>query len=74
RPGAIQPLRGIRSATPMYNFFITFFKPLFFIMNRLFPNSITDTTRIGLAMIKSHQLGFEGTHLTPKDINNLATR
>ncbi|MEM6345808.1 MAG: NAD-dependent epimerase/dehydratase family protein [Bacteroidota bacterium] len=74
RPGAIQPLRGIRSATPMYNFFITLFKPLFPLMKWMFPNSITDTTRIGHAMINSHKLGFAKPHLTPKDINDLATQ
>lgn len=74
RPGAIQPLRGIRSATPMYNFFITLFKPLFFIMKHLFPNAVTDTTRIGVAMIKSHQQGFEKPHINTKDINILAAR
>lgn len=74
RPGAIQPLRGIRSATPIYNFFITIFKPLFFIMKRFFPHFVTDTTRIGHAMIKSHQIGFEKAHINTKDINILAAR
>ncbi|MFK7921969.1 MAG: NAD-dependent epimerase/dehydratase family protein [Bacteroidia bacterium] len=74
RPGAIQPLRGIRSATAMYNIAITIFKPFFFIMKRFFPDSITDTTKIGHAMIKSHKLGFEKSHLHTKDINLLAAR
>lgn len=74
RPGFIQPMRGIRSATPLYNVLYTIFKPLYPILKRLFGNSITNTTAIGLAMIKVQQQGFEKPHLHTKDINLLAAR
>ena len=72
RPGGIIPLRGIKSRTPMYQFMLTYFLWMLKLIQWINPNSITDTTRIGLAMINSHKKGTDGTILMPKDINALA--
>lgn len=72
RPGGIIPKRGVKSRTPMYQFFITTFGWLLHVIHWISPNSITDTERIGKAMIQSHLQGFPKQILTPKDINTLA--
>ncbi|MEL6841919.1 MAG: aminotransferase class IV [Bacteroidota bacterium] len=72
RPGYIQPQRGIRSATPLYNAMYVIFKPLYPIMKAIFGKAITSTTELGQAMIKAHRLGSEKAHLHTPDINELA--
>lgn len=72
RPGAILPLRGIKSRTKAYQFMYDYFTWLLKTIQVFSPNAITDTTRIGKAMIHAHTKGTDGTLLTPKDINALA--
>ncbi|MEZ4720969.1 MAG: epimerase [Flavobacteriales bacterium] len=72
RPGLILPLRGIQSRTASYQMFYYYLKGLLRLICYLFPNSTTDTTKIGLAMINSHLRGYEKRILDPKDINMLA--
>lgn len=74
RPGAIIPLRGIRSRTASYQFMYDYFMWLLKIIKAISPNAITDTTKIGLAMIHAHTHGQDKSILTPKDINELAGR
>ncbi|MFY0674030.1 MAG: NAD-dependent epimerase/dehydratase family protein [Bacteroidia bacterium] len=74
RPGAIQPLRGIKSKTPLYQFFLVIFKPIWPILKLLFGKNITDTTRIGKAMINSIYKEFDKVHLENPQINSLATK
>jgi uncharacterized protein YbjT (DUF2867 family) len=72
RPGFIQPMRGIKSSTKMYNTMYTLIKPLMPVLKLLFPKSITNTDRVGKAMINSVTIGYDKTHLDNQDINKLA--
>jgi hypothetical protein len=72
RPGIIIPRRGIKSRTKSYQTIYNLFGWLLKLLEKKSPNSITDTTKIGLAMINTHLKGADKTILTPKDINQLA--
>jgi len=71
RPGYIQPLKGIKSATNWYSIIYAVFKPVYILLKH-FPSSATNTINIGKAMIKV----TEGNHpikiLNNKEINELA--
>lgn len=68
RPGTIIPLRGIKSKTRLYQFFYDYFLWLIKIMKGLFPQSIVNTTQIGLAMINITLHGYQKRILAPSDI------
>ncbi|MEP4533211.1 MAG: NAD-dependent epimerase/dehydratase family protein [Cyclobacteriaceae bacterium] len=68
RPGAIIPLRGIKSKTKLYQFFYDYFMWLLRLMKKLSPNSIVNTTQLGLAMINVSLNSFEKKILRPADI------
>lgn len=68
RPGAIFPLRGIKSKTKSYQFMYDYFTWLLKGIKAISPNSIVNTTQIGLAMINSVLRGYDKSILTPKDI------
>lgn len=68
RPGFIEPLKGIKSKTPLYQFVYTIFKPLFFIL-RNFENIATNTEVLGKAMFLVVQKGYTTKILESKDIN-----
>lgn len=72
RPGAIIPLRGIKSKTKLYQFFYDYFMWLIKLMKFLSPNSIVNTTQIGLSMIKVTQDGFQKSIVDPKEIIDLS--
>lgn len=72
RPGLIIPRRGIQSRTPGYRIAYTWLGWLLKIIQRLAPDSITDTSRLGQAMINAHLKPVGKSILTPKDINALA--
>ena len=72
RPGFIQPMRGIKSSTKMYNTMYSIIKPLMPLLKFLFPKSITNTDRVGKAMINSVTKGYPKTHLDNHDINQLS--
>jgi uncharacterized protein YbjT (DUF2867 family) len=74
RPGAIIPLRGIKSRTNLYQFFYDYFMWLLKLVKRISPDSVTDTTKMGLAMINAHLKGAKKNILEPKDINELAEK
>lgn len=59
RPGFIQPLRGVRSSTPLYNVLYRVAGPLFPLLRRLFPRQVTTTVRVGRAMIRVAAEGHE---------------
>ncbi|MEL7342309.1 MAG: NAD-dependent epimerase/dehydratase family protein, partial [Bacteroidota bacterium] len=52
RPGYIQPQRGIRSATPLYNAMYVIFKPLYPILKAIFGKAITSTTELDHRLTK----------------------
>lgn len=72
RPGVIRPLRGIASRTPLYNTAYVIIKPLWPLLTALFGNSITDTTKIGKAMINVTIKGSDKQYFENPEINKLA--
>ena len=72
RPGAIIPLRGIKSRTKLYQFIYNYFMWLVKLVKLIAPNSVVNTTQIGLAMINASLKGYNKTILTPKDIIELS--
>jgi len=68
RPGMIIPLRGIKSRTKSYQFMYDYFMWLVKFIKAVSPNSVVDTSQIGLAMINSLLKGYDKKVLTPKDI------
>lgn len=74
RPGLILPLRGITSSTRLYQFFFDYFMWLIKLVQWISPNSVTDTTHIGQAMINAHLHHSEREVLDPIDINLLAAK
>ncbi|MEO1098643.1 MAG: epimerase [Bacteroidota bacterium] len=74
RPGAIIPLRGIKSRTRLYQFVYDYFMWLVRLMKWLAPNSVVNTTQIGLAMINATQNGYDKQVIRPKDIIILAEK
>jgi len=72
RPGMIIPLRGIKSRTKSYQFMYDYFMWLVKLVKVISPNSVVNTTQIGLAMINSIIFGYEKKILHPKDIIELA--
>jgi hypothetical protein len=71
RPGFIQPMKGIRSRTGIYNFLYFFFKPFYFIL-KSFRNFVTNTESMGKAMIYIARDGYAKNILECSDINILA--
>jgi uncharacterized protein YbjT (DUF2867 family) len=74
RPGMIIPLRGIKSRTKSYQFMYDFFMWLVKAIKFLSPNSVVNTTQIGLAMINSLLHGSDKKVLSPKDMIVLAQK
>ncbi len=72
RPGAIIPLRGIKSRTRLYQFVYDYFMWLVKLIKFLSPNSVVNTTQIGLAMINVTMKGHEKKVIRPKDIIDLS--
>ncbi|MGB5816915.1 MAG: epimerase, partial [Thermoanaerobaculia bacterium] len=72
RPGYIQPLKGIRSKTRLYQTFYTLGRPLYPALKTLFPSLVTTTEKVGLAMIEVGLHGYARPLLENRDINALA--
>ncbi|MFT4526841.1 MAG: hypothetical protein ACI85F_003021 [Bacteroidia bacterium] len=73
RPGAIRPMRGIKSKTPLYQNMYTVIKPFWGIFELVMGNGLTNTTRIGKAMINAVAKGADITHLENPEINELGS-
>lgn len=69
RPGFVQPMKGVRSATTLYRVLYTVTSPLFPILRRLFPGNVTTTVAIGRAMLRIATEGFPKRILETGDIN-----
>jgi uncharacterized protein YbjT (DUF2867 family) len=69
RPGLIIPLHGIRSRTGWYNTFYAVATPLYPILRKIFPNSITTTEQLARAMIAVASNGSAKRVLETPDIN-----
>jgi uncharacterized protein YbjT (DUF2867 family) len=68
RPGAIQPLHGIKSKTRLYRAAYVVMGPLFPILKRLFPKYVISTEQVGRAMIAVAKHGASTTLLENRDI------
>jgi uncharacterized protein YbjT (DUF2867 family) len=71
RPGAIQPMHGIRSKTRFYQTFYTVLNPIFPFLKSTFPQYITSTEDLGRAMLRVAKHGYPRPILETKDINTL---
>lgn len=74
RPGAILPLRGIKSRTKSYQFLYDYFTWLVKLIKAISPNSVVSTTQIGMAMINSMTISYDKKVLRPKDMIILAKK
>ena len=68
RPGAIQPLHGIRSKTRAYRLFYGLTGPLLTLLRHLAPQSILTTDSLGRAMITIGRRGAGKTILESRDL------
>jgi uncharacterized protein YbjT (DUF2867 family) len=71
RPGAIQPMHGIRSKTRLYQIFYTILNPILPLLKKTFPQYITTTEQLGRAMLQVAKNGFPRPILESKDIDIL---
>jgi uncharacterized protein YbjT (DUF2867 family) len=72
RPGAIQPLHGIRSKTRLYRWAYVVAAPLFPIWKRLSSDAVITTEEVGRAMIAAAKHGADKPLLENRDIAALA--
>ena len=70
RPAFIQPMKGIRSRTKLYNILYDVFKPFYFILKH-FDGYVTNTETFGKAMILAVLNGYEKNILENRDINKI---
>ena len=68
RPGFIQPMRGIKSKTALYQGIYNIISPLYGLLRRL-PKYVTTTVVIGKAMIRVAMDGYDKKVLESIDIN-----
>ncbi len=69
RPGFVQPMKGVRSATRLYRLLYGVALPLFPVLRRLSPGNVTTTTTIGRAMLRIASDGWPKRILETRDIN-----
>ncbi|HEV8582496.1 MAG TPA: epimerase [Thermoanaerobaculia bacterium] len=72
RPGYIQPRKGVRSKTLLYQAFYTVLGPLYPLLKRVMPRHVTATENVGRAMIEVAAKGYSKRILENPDINALA--
>lgn len=72
RPGYVQPVKGVRSRTRLYRAAYAVLAPLFPVLDRVAPDHVTTTERLGRALIRVARDGAARTHLENADINALA--
>ncbi len=68
RPGYIQPLHGIASSTRLTRVLYAVMGPLYPLWKRLFPNYVTTTEQLGLAMIHVAKHGAPKRILENQDL------
>ena len=71
RPGAIQPLHGIRSKTAWVQAVYTATWPLWSVLRRISPRLVTSTEQVGRAMIHVARAGYPRKVLEMEDINSI---
>lgn len=71
RPGGIQPLHGVRSKTAWLQAIYNVTGPLWCLLVRIAPNSVTTTEKLGRAMIRVVRNGYPKPILETPDINRV---
>ena len=71
RPGFIQPMKGVRSKTRLYQALYTVVSPLYPILKRIFPRQLTTSQVLGRAMIRIAASGYPKSIIDIPDINEL---
>lgn len=71
RPGAIRPLHGITSRTPLYRMLYRVMWPFLPLLKAISPDSLTTTEQLGRAMIHAALDGAPKAVLEMRDINRL---
>lgn len=71
RPGAIQPMHGVRSKTVSYRLIYTLSRPLLPVLRWAFPSAILTTEEIGRAMLMVARRGSPARILESNDIRSL---
>lgn len=69
RPGAVQPVHGVVSKTPIYRFAYRAIGVLLPLVKMVAPNLVTASDQMGRAMIRVAKNGYPKTILEPADIN-----
>ena len=72
RPGYIQPMKGIKSKTQLYQALYRLFSWLYPVFEQVLPNQVTTTEKLGQAMIAVALRGHPDSIVNTPDINNLA--
>ena len=72
RPGIIEPLKGVRSKTRLYQAFYTAARPVFPLLRLVLGDALTTTVAVGRAMIRLALQGDARRVLETRDINRLA--
>lgn len=72
RPAMIQALHGIKSRTRLYNVLYPVISPLLMVTKRISPRFVTDTDRVGRAMLHVAHEGYPKKVLENGDINDAA--
>lgn len=71
RPGGILPPPTIRSKTKLYQVIYDITRPLFPLLQRMFPNSVTTSQQLGQAMIRAVRSGYAKPIIESSDINKM---
>jgi uncharacterized protein YbjT (DUF2867 family) len=71
RIGAVLPLHGIKSKTPLYNLFYLMGTPLMFLLRKLSPQNVQTTEEVGKAMLIVAKRGAPKSVLECADIFRL---
>jgi uncharacterized protein YbjT (DUF2867 family) len=69
RPGLIVAMHGITSRTTLYRVLYAILEPLVPLIQKMFPDAVTTTQRVGRAMIAVARDGYPQRVLEAKDIN-----
>lgn len=74
RIGAVLPLHGIKSKTPLYNFFYAVGTPLMLLLRKFSPKNVQTTEEVGKAMLSVAKRGPSKSILECADIYELLRR
>lgn len=74
RPGGIIPKNGVKSKTKVYQTIYVLMRPFYPLLEKWFPNAITDSVQIGRAMINVARTGFPKPILEVRDIREAAEK